>query len=525
MLKWSITKRTTPSLPDHISNLKNHLDNYDYGEVELYEYSGFPIPSEKIMKDMERAVNRIIKAVRNGEKIIIFGHDDLDGITSTYVLFDFLSSIGSRSHYYYIPNRLREHHGIQDSFVERVKRDGYDLVITVDGGITSIEGVEKLNALGCETIITDHHLVPEKLPNAYAIVNPKQADCPYPYDMLAGAGISFFLVKALAEKLQADIAENYIIWTAIGTIADKAPMTGVNRVLCQIALDRLHTTADETLVLCPGYYSIKDDYFSKMSFIGNIIKLFNNGRADAGENTALYLLLAPGYKKKDLIASLIPKKNEYENTLSKIKKIIDSKLPSGEELCYIFSDDNDLIPYVFLGWAANYLTYLYRIPVIMLKKIGETYSCEARCTDGFNLIEAFNYCSEALEQFGGHVKAAGFKTDSTKIARFKELFREYVERNREEISSRRVITIDAVIEEDELQELPDIVNRFAPYGEGANEPVFLIRDYQIEKLLDSNCQLSFKKYEPDKKYDIVFSFKPDGKYLILDFEEAGGDGK
>ena len=520
MLDWSIAERSAPSLKEHLKKIKMSLDDFDYGKIATYDFHGYQLPDEKEMKNLVTAAKRIIKAVRQRERIIVFGHDDLDGITSTYIIFDFLSLIGSQSHFYYIPNRMQEHHGIQRQFIEKVKEGGHSLVVTVDGGISSIEGVDKLNELGCETIITDHHIVPDELPKALAIVNPKQKDCPYPYDMLAGVGVTFFLVKTMADILEIEMPGNYILWTAIGSIADKAPMTGVNRALCKIALQNWFAIDDATLMLCPNYNLVRDNYFSKMSFISNVIKLFNNGRDEGGENTALYLLLAPVYKKRELIATLIPKKNEYENTLHHVKRFIDNNLPGEEEYFHIHLDEKDNIPYVFLGWAANYISYLFKIPVLMIKKKDDDYLCEARCSHGFDLVQAFNYAQDALDQYGGHVRAAGFLTHKSKIARFIELFTEYVMGNTEAIKQQRVINIDAEVKEGDLADLPEMLNHFAPYGENASEPIFLIRNFRIEHLLDNNCQISFKNYEFGRYYDIVFSCKPDGKYLILDFKET-----
>lgn len=516
-MKWSITERSSESLEGHLNKLKRMQDSYDYQGQELYDFYGYMIPDESIMKNLDKAAERIIKGVRKREKLIIFGHDDLDGITSTYILFDFLNRIGSQEHFYYIPNRLQEHHGIQEKFIEKVRNEGYSLVVTVDGGITSNEGVEKLNELGCDTIITDHHIVPENLPPAYTIVNPKQSGCPYPYDMLAGVGVTFFLVKMLSEKLHTELPEKYLFWTAIGTIADKAPMTGVNRILCKIALQRWFDIEDETLMLLHNYNSVSEDYFSKISFINNVIKLLNNGREAEGENTALYLLLAPVYKKKELLSKLLRAKNEYEYGLSVVKKIVDNKLPENGVPYHIITDDEDEIPFNFLGWAANYITYIFKIPVLMIKRKNGNYLCEARCTEGFNLVKAFDYAHDFLDQYGGHIRAAGFLTSTDKIKGFLSRFNEFVESNREEIEKHRVLKIDAVIEDHELNSLAKILNSFAPYGEGANEPVFLIRNYRIERLLDNNYTILLKNYTQGEHYDIVFTVKPDGKFLILDF--------
>jgi len=194
------------------------------------------LPDEALLANIEKGATRIKKAMYDNEPLVIFGHDDPDGITSTYILYQFFNACGFQNHKYFIPNRNVEPYGIQDSLVDFVKKGNYHLVITVDNGIASFEGVEKLNEIGCETLITDHHLIQsDKLPNANTIINPHLPYSKYPYKMLAGVGVVLMLIRFLGRELEYDITPDYYFWTAVGSIADRVPMTEVNRIIVRYA--------------------------------------------------------------------------------------------------------------------------------------------------------------------------------------------------------------------------------------------------------------------------------------------------
>jgi single-stranded-DNA-specific exonuclease len=534
MLKWHIGERLDDSLNGHLQILRAKLDSYDYGDLPSIELYGRKIPDPFLVKDIEKVAQRIIRAIEHKEKIVIFGHDDVDGITSTYILFDFLHILGSTSHFYYIPNRFYEHHGIQQNFINYVRDNKFSLVITTDGGITSHEGVESLNEMGCEVLLTDHHLVPSVIPPAYAVVNPKQPDCRYPYDMLAGVGVAYLLLLVLAKKLNMDLPSKYLFWTAVGSIADKVPMTGVNRTICKSVIDNWKLLRDDNITIWPGYNYSGIDCFSMLAFIFTVIKIMNNGREKDGENIALYLLLAPEYKKLELLQQLIPLKKKYEEELYQAKKFVNKILPKDEDcLYYIYFDREKNLPYNLMGWAASHINSLCKVPVLIIQKRGSELSCEARCNKGFNLIKGFNHAGSALKQFGGHVQAAGFVTDEEKLNDFTKLFQEYISRVKDDIIAHKILPIDAEISESDLPDLREKTAILCPFGEEAPEPVFLIRKTTVSKVIalskcssaaevemlrniDENPNNTNNPSEQKSFVDVVFKFRADGKLSIID---------
>lgn len=525
MYSWEIAKRESETVIGHLLETAKVIDEPDFKDRPVETLYGLSVPRKTLLKDIEKAARRIIKAVRNNEKIVIFGHDDVDGVTSTYLLFDYLTRIGCRSHYYYIPNRLTDHHGIKESFIDSVRRQNYSLVVTVDGGVSSPEGIEQLNKLGCDVIITDHHLIPNELPEAYAIVNPKRDDCPYPDKMLAGVGVVYFLVVLISEQLSISLPDKYLFWAAVGTIADKASMTGVNRIICSIVFDNWSRMVDRPLSLWSNYIDgSSSDYFEKTSYITNLIRLLSSGRSSKGENAALYFLLSPDYKQRELVSGLMANKSEYEKNLARVRDMLSQQLQSVEDyLCFYHDKDNN-IPFELMGISGNYICNRFKVPAIIFKEKDNVITGEAKAPENFSLIAALKYCEDLLIQFGGHLKAAGFVVEPSKLEVFKARFREYVESRKEQIESGKVIKIDAEVEKDELKNLRKIVSIFSPYGEKAGLPVFLCRNINSFKEFPELANfLENKKAKnsasPEQflfPLDIVFRYNFNGKIAIID---------
>jgi single-stranded-DNA-specific exonuclease len=451
------------------------------------------------MKDIDLASDRIVKAVKNNEKIMIFGHDDLDGITSTYILFDFLSKIGSQNHYFYIPNRNTDNHGMQDGFIRLISEEKIDLLITVDGGISDFHAVERINETGCNVIITDHHQVQSELPDALAIMNPRQQDCNYPYDMLAGVGVVYMLILNLGRKLNFDIDKNYLFWVSVGSIADKVPMTGVNRILVKKVLDEWSSFNDSTLRMILNNDQYPVNHTARMGIIRYIIKLLSNGRKPRGENLIMDLLLRPIGEKEKILQKLLSDFEIFESRISKLRFHLNTLTGTINEDYYIYFDDSGLIPDDLLGFSAAFLASSLKIPVIMLSQKGDIVSCEARCTDGFNLIDAFKFCSESLIQYGGHIKAAGFTIEPEKVPLFKKKFIEYVEGQSTTINENKKITVDAVFKNNDLDSFKDFLQTdfhfLQPYGENNPSPYYLLRNFSKQfhwqnLKIDNSSQLS-----------------------------------
>ncbi|MCD4796685.1 MAG: DHH family phosphoesterase [Candidatus Cloacimonetes bacterium] len=512
-LRWSYFDKLDCSIVDQIKKNRNLPDSF-------FSFSMNDIPDISLMKDIKKASERIIRAIHRKEKIIIYGHDDVDGITSAYILFDFLEKIGSQNHYYYIPNRLVDNHGMQENFINKVEKENFNLVITVDGGISCSEAIEKLRNLGCDVIVTDHHIVQEnKIPKGCAIVNPKQSDCDYPFDMLAGVGVTYFLIRNIAEILKSEIDSNYLFWVAVGTISDKVPLIGVNRIIVKETIKNWFDFDDATLRKFDKYLWNADNCHKKIKIIQYIIKIFSNGRDLNGKNMGLELLLAPEDEKTSIIDKLISGQRKFKENLNKVMECYDKIKPESFDNHFVFFDSKNIIPVELLGFFSARISKQFLIPVVFLKEKGNIVAGEARCTKGFNLVESFCFCKQNLIQYGGHAKAAGFTIKKKNINKFRKKFKEYIEMKKEIIEDNRKIDIDAIFTIDEIDKFDDYlqldIHNLQPFGQGNPNPKFLLknfipkRDSRKIKVIDKNIIL-----KPDESYNIIFNLKGSSFKLI-----------
>ncbi len=513
---WNIPNSDNLSFFDQIVNTRNIQEEYFYAGLK-------DIPNLSLIKDLEKGAQRIIKALKHKERIMIFGDDDIDGITSTYILFDFFSKLGFQDHYAYIPNRILENHGMQKGFFQEVKNRKISLVITVDGGISSVNQVEMLNEMGCEVVITDHHEAPEILPAAYAIINCKQSDCKYPFKMLAGVGITFFLIKKIAEIINTVTDPSYLFWVAVGTISDKVPLIGINRILVKEVIENWYEFDDDTLDLLNKYFWFPGDFASRMAIFRYLIKLLSNGREADGHNSAFRLLTSPKIYKSQIVKSLIKKRNAGEKLLSEVRKYLDLLTLSDDDFYFLHYDEDNKIPHQYLGLCASTISKLYMIPTVFLKNKAELMVCEVRGIDGFDFIKAFESLQDLLIQFGGHQKAAGFSMEIKNLNDFMLQFKKYAESHRESILENRKLNIDCVLDPAQINKLLSFVQidipSFQPFGEGNPEPLFLVRNYNPVR---DGGSLSFGEggmLSPHKNYDIVFNFRGSSFYIV-DYRES-----
>ncbi|MFB3845375.1 MAG: DHH family phosphoesterase [Candidatus Cloacimonadaceae bacterium] len=479
------------------------------------------LPDESLLSNIDKAAQRIRLALYRNEPLVIFGHDDPDGITSAYILYSFLEACGYQKHQYYIPNRNLEPHGIQPSFLNFAQSGNYPLVITVDNGISAYEGVEELNKMGCDVIVTDHHLVqPDQMPNAYAIVNPQLPDDIYPFKMLAGVGVTLMLIRYLGKILNHPIDPALYFWTAVGSIADKVPMTDLNRILIRFVLDNWQTAKDNTIDFLLRNFNRISSTTDKMNFIQFCSRLLANGREENGQHLALRFMLQVSDEKAHSFQILEEEKNKWEMEMNRIFKLMDTMMENFNGDAFIYLDDDDLIPYSLLGTAATYVVNNLKIPALMLKKKDHTLSCEGRCDTGFNMVEAFTACKDSLLQFGGHAKAAGFTMQPENYDKFIEQFHAYLQPRSEAIKQALILQVDAVLSSVELNNnLWQELELLLPYGQENPEPVLVITDCTIKKItalfsLD-NGGMSF---DPQFKGKIAIQLKGPNLIKILDYE-------
>lgn len=467
-----------PSLFERVITARSKLE-------DLAEQSLASLPEESLFAHIEEAAYRIREALYRNEPLIIFGHDDPDGVTSTYLLYSFFTSCGFQRHAYYIPNRNFEPHGIQAGLINRVKEGAYKLLITVDNGISAYEGVEELNKLGCDVIITDHHLIqPELTPNAHSIINPHLPDCNYPFKALAGVGVALMLIRYLAKEWEHPIDNAAYFWTAVGSIADKVPMVGLNRLIVRYVINHFDAVQDDTIRFLVRNYKRMETKTDIFNFLSNTARLIANGREEAGEHKALSFILQLSDEKVRLFEELEEQKNIWENELGRVFNFLEPLTTDFVGNSFIYFDDEEAIPYSLLGTAATYIVNKLHIPTIIFKDHNGKMVCEGRCEDGFNMVEAFTHCKDHLIQFGGHAKAAGFSMDVESYDAFLECFNLYVQNNLKEMAEEEISYDTECTLSEMTEEAWERLELLLPWGQMNPEPTLLIKGLSKADLED-----------------------------------------
>lgn len=434
-----------------------------------------------LMPDMKLAVEEIIKAIETKKKVIIYGDYDVDGITSITVLKKFLEERGLLVDYY-IPNRLDEGYGLNKPAIEQISNKGYQLIITVDCGISGIEEINYANELGMKVIVTDHHETLEELPNAIAVVDAKRKDSKYPFSMLAGVGVVFKLIQALSIYLKLDEKEylKYLDIVCIGTISDIVPLVNENRVIAKLGLKLVAQTKNlglRALIKASGYKNID----SNMVSFGLAPRINACGRMGY-EQEALKLFLTDSVTTAMSITERLNKYNCDRQSTEKVifEEAIQKLENELDENSIILASEN--WHHGVIGIVASKLTDMYYKPTILLCLEGEEAKGSGRSIAGFDLHEALCKSSDYLEKYGGHGMAVGLTLKANQIENFKQRFREIVEKsNIKEIT--QVILIDKQIELKELTlETVNQIKLLEPFGEGNKMPIFMCKNLKIDSI-------------------------------------------
>jgi len=435
-----------------------------------------------LMPDMEIAVNRIIKAIENKEKVIIYGDYDVDGITSITVLKKFLADRGLNVDEY-IPNRLDEGYGLNKAAIEKIVSEKYNLMITVDCGISGIEEVEYANSLGLETIVTDHHEPAEVLPNAIAVVDAKRKDNKYPCNQLAGVGVVFKLTQAISQRLNLDAKEylKFLDIVCVGTISDIVPLVDENRVIAKLGLKLVEVTRNiglKTLLNQIGYKKIDS---SAISF-GVAPRINACGRM-GHEKEALNLFLTDDPIEAQNIAQRL---NDYNRQRQDIEKRIYSevleKTEKGEKdkSCIVLADEN--WHHGVIGIVASKITDMYYKPSILICFEDGEGKGSGRSVPGFDLYEGLSNCNQYIDKFGGHAMAIGISVSKENFPKFKEQFEKYTD-NANIKSLVPVIKIDSEISIKDMQiDSVKELNMLEPFGEANKMPIFMYRNLKIDSI-------------------------------------------
>lgn len=435
-----------------------------------------------LFNDMEKAVNRIIRAIEKNEKVAIYGDYDVDGITSTTVLKKFLKQRGLYTKSY-IPNRLDEGYGLNKDAIDEICKEGYKLIITVDCGISGIEEIEYANSLGIETIITDHHETADILPNAVAIIDAKRSDNTYPFRGLAGVGVVFKLIQAISIKMGLEEKEylQYLDLVCIGTISDIVPLINENRVIAKLGLKLLNQTKNvglRSLIKSIGFNEINS---TAVSF--GIAPRINACGRMGHQQEALDLFLTENIRQ----ASEITEKLNMYNKIRQEKE----KTIFEEAISMIEKEEKDKNTLVLcakdwhhgvIGIVSSKITDMYFKPSILICLEGEEGKGSGRSIPGFDLHEALTKCKDSLEKFGGHEMAVGLTVKKENFEKFKEEFEKVaIKQNVSQIVP--IINVDGVITlKDMNKQIVKELELLEPFGDSNKTPLFVYKNLKIDSI-------------------------------------------
>src|SRR5690554_484700 len=496
-----------------------------------------------LMKDMQKAVERLQAAIEKGEKVLIYGDYDVDGNTSVALVYSYLKQFYSNIEYY-IPDRYTEGYGISYQGIDFAKENDFSLIIALDCGIKAIEKIAYANEKNIDFIICDHHTPGESTPEAVAVLDTKRKDCQYPFKELSGCGVGFKLMQAYAtsENLELESLLDKIDFLAVSICADIVPMVGENRILTYYGMKKLNSQPQKAFSAMLNTAGVNKKELTVTDVVFTIAPRINAaGRMKSG-NEAVALLIS-----KDIVSA--EKSSTQINIYNNDRKLHDSSIT--QEALAIIAEDKQLLQQKTTvlyneGWhkgvigivASRCIESYYR-PTIILTKSKGMAAGSARSVKGFNIYNALEACEELLEQFGGHKYAAGMTLPIENIPAFQKRFEEVVADSIPQALLSPEIEIDANLSLDEVDnKFYNILRQFAPVGPGNMKPVFISRGLKEKGdgslLKEKHLKLNIydpktaKNYYPAigfnlyEKYHLVKSGEPFDMVYTIELNEWNG---
>ena len=461
-----------------------------------------------LMKDMDKAVERVERAVRNREKIMVYGDYDVDGTTAVALVYKFLRQIGHKDLLFYIPDRYTEGYGISTKGIDHAARKGATLIIALDCGIKAIEKVDYAKRKGVDFIICDHHLPAEEIPRAVAVLDPKRADCSYPFDELSGCGVGFKLVQAYCQKngIPFQQIEPLLDLLAVSIASDIVPLVDENRILAHYGLLRLNASPSKGLLsiikicgLDRHNITIDDIVFKigpRINAAGRMRMDENDeNAAPSGGYAAVNLLIEGNESLAEEFGSVIDGFNQDRKCIDRsVTQEAHDFIEAHAELKAAKSTViyNPRWMKGIVGSVASRLIETYYRPTVVLTMSNGFVTGSARSVPGFDLYQAIESCSDLLENFGGHMYAAGLTMRPERVEEFTRRFNAYVEENIDPITLQPQVEIDSELFFSNITPaFRRDLNRFQPFGPGNPAPVFVTRgvvSHGETKLVGADCE-------------------------------------
>lgn len=436
-----------------------------------------------LLNDMQKAVDRILKSVSAHEKITVYGDYDADGVTSTAILYKFLRSIGANAEYY-IPDRISEGYGLNIKAINRLAKNGTKLMITVDCGITSVGEVEFAKTQGISVIITDHHTCKEELPRAEAVINPKRPDSTYPFDGLAGVGVAFKLILALAVQLgmnSKEIFTQYADLAAIGTIADVVPLIDENRIIADKGIKAITETKNAGIKALFAVAGADGKPITSTSVAFSITPRINAAGRLGSAKTAVELLTEEDCEKAYETARILDELNCKRRMMEQdILSEAMEQIASFESEQYVYVLSHDGWHHGVIGIVASRICDRFYRPCILISSEDGKGKGSGRSIEEMNLFDALTECDDILTAFGGHSQAAGLSVRTDKISEFRNAINLYAKKQFENKQLIPKIKIDCNLNPSSITlGAAKTIAKLEPFGSGNENPVFSAEGMKI----------------------------------------------
>lgn len=471
------------SLPFFLSMLLEIRGFHQEEEIRGLLESG-QLSDPFLMKDMDKAVERIHQAIENFEKIAVYGDYDADGVTATSILYTYLDAVGADV-IYYIPQREGEGYGMNLHAVEFLHREGVGLIITVDNGIASVQEVERAKELGMDVVVTDHHRPQERIPNACAVVDAYQADDHCPYKDLSGAGVALKLVMAL-EGDQEGVLEEYADLASLGTVADVVPVLGENRAIVRTGLSILARggRAGVDALMVQSGMGGKTATATSLAF--TVIPRINaTGRMGAPERAVRLLTCETEEEAQPLSAEICEDNDRRREVEAEIAKEAMEKIEKDDSLLYsrVIVVNGEGWHHGVIGIVASRITERFGKPCMVISTDGEMAKGSGRSVEGFSLFEAVCACGDLMERYGGHPMAAGITLKAENVPAFREKINRFAAKVCPEMPAQTLL-IDCRLNPSALTpEMPQSLEPLEPYGSGNPQPLFGLYGMELRQIV------------------------------------------
>jgi single-stranded-DNA-specific exonuclease len=497
--------------------LRRELESFDDAK-NFFRPNLLHLHDPFLMKDMPEAIDRIERAIKNQENILIYGDYDVDGTTSVALTYSFFKEIHPNIDYY-IPDRYKEGYGISTQGIDYAFENNQTLIIALDCGIKSVDKVAYANEKGIDFIICDHHLPGDEIPDAIAVLDPKRKDCGYPYKELSGCGLGFKLIQAYADKNDMPFSEveKYLDLVVVSIASDIVPITGENRILAYYGLEKLNTNP------CKGFVALKElsgkkDDFTITDIVFSIGPRINAaGRIDDAKN-AVKLLIADSVEGAEDAGFIINLKNDERRDFdANITEQALTMISNSPEMAFRKSTVvyHESWHKGVIGIVASRLTEKYYRPTIVLTQSNGYVAGSARSVIGYDLYEALCECSDLLEQFGGHKYAAGLTMKTENVPAFIQRFEKVVCATiTDNLLTQELLIEDEILLEDIDAKFFRILQQFSPFGPQNMSPIFMSRNvssYGYGTIVGNN-HLKMTVRQPDSPIFNTIAFGM-GEYL------------